>query len=128
MTLTNVGNVNLSITLIAIPGANANEFSQTNTCPPLLKPNDGCNISVTFTPAAPGNASASLSVTDNAPGSPQSVALSGAAPGIGLMIPPGASSETVAVGNVANYALSVGGAGWSGSASLTCTGPSRYCL
>jgi hypothetical protein len=36
-----------------------------------------CTISVTFTPSATGARSASVSVADTAPGSPQTVPLSG---------------------------------------------------
>jgi len=76
-TLTNTGQGTLTITSIGITGANANEFAQTNNCPSSLSPNNSCNISVTFTPAVLGNASASITVTDSAPGSPQAVPLSG---------------------------------------------------
>jgi hypothetical protein len=36
-----------------------------------------CTISVTFTPAADGSRSGTLTITDNAGGSPQSVTLTG---------------------------------------------------
>jgi hypothetical protein len=125
--LTNAGNISLTITSIGITGANASGFSQTNNCPSSLSPNNSCNISVIFTPVALGSASASVSVTDSAPGSPQSIALTGvgggvAAPAIGLMVASGSGSATVPAGTTATYLLSIGGAGWSGSATLTCTG------
>ncbi len=44
-------------------------------------------------------------------------------PGLGLGLPPGSSgSVTVPAGQTASYTLSIGGAGMSGTASLTCTG------
>jgi len=76
-TLTNSGNLPLTITSIQITGADSTDFGQTNNCPSSLPPNNSCNISVTFTPTATGNRSAAVSVTDNAPGSPQSVPLAG---------------------------------------------------
>jgi uncharacterized repeat protein (TIGR03803 family) len=76
-TLTNTGPGILTIASIGITGPNANEFAQTNNCPPSLTPNNSCNISVTFSPTVLGNANASLTVADNAPGSPQSVPLTG---------------------------------------------------
>jgi hypothetical protein len=75
--LTNTGNVNLSIQSIQITGTNSGDFAQTNNCPGSLSPNDGCQISVTFTPTATGTRNAAVTITDNAPGSPQSVPLTG---------------------------------------------------
>jgi hypothetical protein len=76
-TLTNNGNLPLTITSIQISGPNSSDFGQTNNCPSSMPPYSSCNISVTFTPAATGNRSAAVSVSDNAPGSPQSILLSG---------------------------------------------------
>jgi hypothetical protein len=69
-----------------------------------------------------------LTFADSAADSPQAVALSGntttqAPPSIGLAVPSGSStSATVTAGATATYALAIGGAGLSGTASLTCTG------
>jgi hypothetical protein len=44
-------------------------------------------------------------------------------PGLGLSVPPGdSSSATVVAGQTASYTLSIGGAGLSGTASLSCSG------
>ena len=77
VTLTNIGNINLAISLIQITGTNSGDFNQTNNCPSSLSPNKNCQISVTFTPTTTGTRNAAVSVTDNAPGSPQSVSLTG---------------------------------------------------
>jgi hypothetical protein len=80
VTLTNTGNADLAITSISITGANAIDFAQNNTCPltpSTLPVNGSCTISVTFDPAATGSRTANLSLSDNAAGSPQTVALSG---------------------------------------------------
>jgi uncharacterized repeat protein (TIGR03803 family) len=77
LNLTNTGTSTLTITSIGITGANSNEFSQTNNCPSSLSTNSSCAISVAFTPTALGNAIASLTVSDNAAGSPQNVPLTG---------------------------------------------------
>jgi uncharacterized repeat protein (TIGR03803 family) len=77
LTLTNTSLGVLTISSIGIGGPNSNQFSQTNDCPPSLQPGAFCYISVTFSPNFVGNASASLNVADNAPGSPQSAALTG---------------------------------------------------
>lgn len=76
-TVTNIGNVSLTITAIVITGANGSEFAQTNNCPSSVAPNRSCQISVTFTPTAPGTAIASIMVTDTATGSPQALSLTG---------------------------------------------------
>ncbi len=80
ITLTNSGTAALTISSIAITGTNAGDFAQTNTCPgssATLAVGASCTISVTFTPSASGARSANVTLTDNAGGSPQSVALSG---------------------------------------------------
>ena len=75
--LTNNGNRLLTISSIQITGASSTEFSQQNNCPATLPVNASCTVSVTFSPNVLGTASASLTVTDNATGSPQSVPLTG---------------------------------------------------
>lgn len=77
--LTNTGDQSLSVTGIAVSGLNASDFAATPTCsvPTVLAPNSTCTISVVFTPGASGPRQASLMTTDNAPGSPQSVSLTG---------------------------------------------------
>lgn len=77
VTLTNNGSLTLNIGSIALGGSNPGDFTQTNTCGASLAASATCTVSVTFTPTAAGSRSASLVVTDNAPGGSQSVALSG---------------------------------------------------
>src|SRR5207302_1293167 len=80
VTLTNSGNAPLTITSISTTGANAGDFGQSSTCP--LSPSTvaaggSCTINVSFTPTAAWSRTASLSITDNAGGSPQTAALAG---------------------------------------------------
>jgi hypothetical protein len=77
VTLTNVGNGTMTISGVAVTGTNSSDFGQTNTCGTSLAPGASCAINVTFTPNATGSLSASLSVTDSAVGSPQTVSLTG---------------------------------------------------
>jgi Abnormal spindle-like microcephaly-assoc'd, ASPM-SPD-2-Hydin/Galactose oxidase, central domain len=80
VTLTNSGNAALAITGVSITGANAGDYAETNTCPAspaTLAAGANCVISVTFTPTATGARTASVSVADNATGSPQTVPLAG---------------------------------------------------
>jgi phospholipase C len=73
VTLTNTGSVSLSITSITTSG----DFAQTNNCGSSLAGGAKCTINVTFTPTATGNRSGTLTVNDNASGSPQTVSLTG---------------------------------------------------
>jgi hypothetical protein len=77
LTLTNNGTATLTITGISITGANGGDFIQTNTCGASLAAGANCTISVTFTPTNPGTRTASVTITDNASDSPQSVLLMG---------------------------------------------------
>lgn len=72
-TLTNTGDQSVAISNISISGP----FTQTNNCAPSLGQFGTCQIQIVFTPTEPGTASGTLSVTDNATGSPQQVALRG---------------------------------------------------
>ncbi|MBI3476957.1 MAG: choice-of-anchor D domain-containing protein [Acidobacteria bacterium] len=77
ITLTSSGTANLTLSNIAITGANAGDFAQTNNCPANLAPGKKCTINVTFAPSHVGSRSASLTLTDNAADSPQNVPLTG---------------------------------------------------
>src|SRR5207244_1915901 len=75
VTLSNSGSAALSISSIAITGANSGDFAQTNTCGSSLGAGAQCTINVTFRPAATGTRTGTLTVTDNASGSPQTASL-----------------------------------------------------
>ena len=78
VTLTNSGNATLSITSLVPTGANASDFAETaDTCGSSVPAGGNCTIEVTFTPSASGQRTATLSITDNTSGSPQTVSLSG---------------------------------------------------
>jgi hypothetical protein len=80
ITIGNPSGTPIGITSVKVAGADPGDFAETNTCPVLpapLAPGATCSITVTFTPAASGKRSVKIEVTDTAPGSPQSIALSG---------------------------------------------------
>jgi len=78
VTLKNTGTAALAISNIAITGTNSAEFIKTaTTCGASLAVKATCTISANFKPAATGARSASISITDNATGSPQQVPLGG---------------------------------------------------
>jgi hypothetical protein len=52
-------------------------FAETNTCGSSVLPGKKCTISVTFTPTVTGTASGTVTITDNASNSPQTVTTGG---------------------------------------------------
>jgi Beta-propeller repeat/Abnormal spindle-like microcephaly-assoc'd, ASPM-SPD-2-Hydin len=127
VTVTNGGTADLIISQISVTGA----FSESNNCGVDL-PYAGelgsvgtCQINATFAPTVSGPLSGTLSITDNAPGSPQTVALSGNSSPPGFSISPnsGSSAATVTAGQTANYNLTLTGSnGFSGQVQMTCAG------
>jgi len=91
VTLSNTGNASLSISSIATTG----DFAQTSACGTSLAAGANCQISVTFKPTTNGQRTGSLSVNDNASGSPQSVSLTGS--GVKPGTPAGSYSVTLTV-------------------------------
>jgi hypothetical protein len=76
VTLTNSGNAVLSIASLSASGDFAIDSS--GTCSSSLSPGTSCTLSVRFSPTAVGTRTGALSITDNAPGSPHTVPLTGA--------------------------------------------------
>jgi len=107
-TLTNTGNAPLTISGITLTGTGATSFAQTNNCGNTLAAGANCTISITFAPASVATFAATLSVADNAAGSPHTVALTGTgsvAPSFALSSTN--STQTVAPGGTASYVISV---------------------
>jgi hypothetical protein len=77
VTLQNPGNQALNISSISLGGVNSGDFSLSQTCGSSLAANASCQISVTFTPTARGTRTATVSLVDNGPGSPQLITLTG---------------------------------------------------
>jgi FG-GAP-like repeat/Abnormal spindle-like microcephaly-assoc'd, ASPM-SPD-2-Hydin len=73
VSLTNSGTLALTISSITVAG----DFAQSNTCGTNLAAGASCSITVVFTPTVAGTREGTVSIVDNAPGSPQTVALSG---------------------------------------------------
>jgi len=84
-TLTNSGNASLTISPISVSG----DFSETDNCGTTVAAGSQCKISVTFTPTVVGTRTGTVTITNNASGSPQTIALSG------MGVAPGATAPTV---------------------------------
>ena len=114
--LTNSGSSALAISSIMASG----DFAETNTCGSSLAAAANCTISIIFTPTASGSRTGVLTITDNASGSPQSVALTGTGSSVALS----ASSQSLninAPGGSATDTIQISSAqGFSGTVNLTC--------
>ena len=77
VTVKNSGNATLNIASILLGGANAADFGKTSTCGTTLAVSASCTITVTFTPSASGMRNATVTLTDDALDSPQTLLLSG---------------------------------------------------
>jgi hypothetical protein len=98
VTLTNVGSATLNISSITSSG----DFHiSNNTCGATVAAGANCAVSVTFTPTKKGARSGTLSFTDNASNSPQTVALTGTGQSI-VVSPTSLNFGTVAVGNTSS--------------------------
>jgi sugar lactone lactonase YvrE len=117
-TLSNTGSAALSITSISLGGTNATSFVVgTNTCGTTLAAGSSCIIPVTFTPTAVSSATGTLTVADNAPGSPQTSSLSGtgtapAAPA-DFTVAANPASQSISIGGSATYTLAIASTGGS---------------
>ena len=120
ITLSNSGNATLQISTIGISG----DFAETNNCPSSIAAEASCSITLTFAPTAPGARNGNLTVADNAPGSPQTVTLSGAGMDFSIALAAGSSnSASVAPGGTATYNLAVTPeGGLNGTVTLACSG------
>jgi uncharacterized repeat protein (TIGR01451 family) len=127
VTVANTGNVPVGLTALGITAPFAIvSGTGAGTCTPQtnLAVEASCTINVTFTPTADGAATGALSVSDNATGSPQMVALSGTGgqSAVTITIPPGGSTTaSTTPGGTAFYGLTItGGQGVTGTVQLGC--------
>ena len=132
ITVANPGNADLTISYIAISGANAGDFaiaSSGTTCAAngTVMAGWSCAVNVMFTPTASGTLSATLLIYDNSnnqTNSTQSVALSGSGEDFAVELASGTSpSATVPPGGTASYSLSVlPVGGFNQTVNLSCAG------
>ncbi len=120
VTLSNTGTGALTISSVVASG----DFSQTNNCGNSVAASASCTINVVFTPTSSGKRTGTVTITDNASNSPQSVSLTGN--GADFTITPAsgaATTATVARGQTASYSLSLAPTGGlSGNISFACSG------
>jgi ASPM-SPD-2-Hydin domain-containing protein/centrosomal CEP192-like protein/beta-propeller repeat-containing protein len=127
VTLANTGTGALTINSIAASGDFAETSTGATACPispATLAAGASCIISVTFTPTALGARAGTLTITDNAGGSPQIVPLTGTGtgtPDFGLTGP--TTVQPVTLGQTLNFSVTVTGTGgFNSPVALACTG------
>jgi Kelch motif protein/HYDIN/CFA65/VesB family protein/centrosomal CEP192-like protein len=136
VTLSNPGDLPLTISSISI--TTSGDFAQTSTCP--LSPNTlavglTCTIIVTFTPSAIGPSAASVTITDDAPDTPQVIMLTGngLAPIVNLFpsaldfatqsVGTTSPKQTVMLSNIGNAPLTITGITAAGDFAPSSTCP-----
>jgi len=117
VTLRNLGSAGLSITSISAVG----DFSETDTCGNMVPASGNCTISVTFTPSAGGLRTGSITIGDNAAGSPHVISLTGT----GLSITP---VVVLSPASLAFSSVPVGGSSASQSITLSNQGSSTLSI
>jgi hypothetical protein len=127
VTLTNTGTGALTITSIAASGDFAATSTGATACPispATLAAGANCVISVTFTPTMLAARAGTLTITDNAANSPQTVSLTGTGtgtPDFGLTGP--TAVQPVTLGQTLNFSVTVTGTGgFNSPVALACTG------
>jgi hypothetical protein len=122
ITATNDGTVPLTFSSIVASG----DFSETDNCTKApLQPTTNCVINVTYTPTTAGSSVGALTLTDNAPGSPQIVLLTGT--GFGqqsdFTFSAAPTSASVPAGKSAQFNLTISPiGGFAQPITLSCSG------
>ena len=117
VTVTNNGTAPLVISNVAATGA----YSQTNTCTTVAA-GANCTVSVKFTPTAAGANAGSITITDNATPTTQTVTLGGNGFTVSLGAASGGStSATVKAGGTATYNLQFATSATTSTTPITIT-------
>jgi hypothetical protein len=125
VTLLNSGNVTLSAIAQSLSGPNASDFAVSGNCGSTLTAGASCSIVITFKPSVSAAESATLNLSSNAAGSPQTVQLAGTGVSPDFSPVAAVSSATVSAGQTATYGLSFSST-MSGTATLACSGLPLY--
>jgi hypothetical protein len=127
ITVMNTGTLALPITGIGLTGANAADFSETDTCAGGVAAGAACTIEVVFLPSAAAAESATLNVSGAGAAGTQSVALGGtgivpaytltpaALPFGGVALNAASVAQAITVTNTGTLALPSASIGFSGS-------------
>lgn len=114
--LRNMGSAALTLSEIIVA-----DFAESNDCGTTVAPASSCTFTVTFAPTVSGDLAEALTLTDNAQGGTQSVALSGTGTNSGpdFTISVANNTAVVRAGGAATYKLSVSPTGGTFSHTVT---------
>jgi hypothetical protein len=125
ISLTNGGNIALSVTSISVTGVNSSDFAQTNMCGTSVAAGSTCTINVVFTPSSTGSKSASIAVVDSIGTQTTTVGGIGTAPAVSLSssnlvfanqtVGTSSTAQAVTLTNSGNGALSISSISISGT-------------
>jgi len=122
ITAHSTGSFSLNISSVALAGADLDQFRiAADACSATPIPSgSSCSMTVAFSPTTSGVKSASLVITDNASGSPQSVILTGNVTPFDFGASP--SPKTILAGQSAQFTIEVlGRPGFSSAVSFSCS-------
>ncbi|MEJ2009723.1 MAG: SBBP repeat-containing protein [Acidobacteriota bacterium] len=124
VTVTNSGTADLTITSVAATSSSTagTDYAETDNCVTTLAPGNSCTINVTFTPASSGSITGTLSIDDNATGSPQSVSLTGT--GVAVFSLTSSPTSTIVSGGTASTTFTItlnAPSSFTDSVTLSCT-------
>lgn len=125
VTLTNTGDVPVTISSVAA----GTGFTTLNACGNSIQPGASCAIGVFIDTSSTGTKTASLTITDSAPDSPQKVSLTGTVQTLTVTASSGSStSATISSGGSATYMLTITPqSGFRGTITVGCTNaPAGY--
>lgn len=111
VTVSNSGNAALSLTSVTL--SDTSDYSMTSTCGATLAPSSSCSLSIDFKPQSTAALPATVTIVDNASGSPQAVALTGT----GTAVP--APQATLSTGTLSFPATNAGTAASAQSVTLS---------
>jgi hypothetical protein len=125
--LTNSGTATLHVKTIVLGGANSGDFAiGANNCIGQVLANANCVVSLTFGTAGAGVRSGTLTITDDASNSPQTmnlVGMGGVAALIDVASGTGSTTASVTARQTAQFNLQVmPGSGFSGTVTFACSG------
>jgi parallel beta-helix repeat protein len=114
VSLTSSGETDLNVSSITASG----DFAQTNDCGTTIPAGQGCTIQITFTPAARGLRSGTVTISDNSTSSPEHISLSGTgvAPvatlsrtsvDFGIQVLNSSATSTISLTNTGDAALAI---------------------
>jgi Abnormal spindle-like microcephaly-assoc'd, ASPM-SPD-2-Hydin len=126
VTISNTGTSPMHVSNISAAGNSPADFANSvaSCSAATIAANASCTVSVTFSPIFSGPRSETLTVTDDAPNSPQVLNIfANAPPAFSISNPSTALSAAVSAGQSASYALQLTpGLDYNGTISFTCTG------